>query len=124
MKVIRHQTPSQKLYGIFPTRLQQQICKSAIVTVLVKNLLPAVTSIDQVITAVVDQCSGYSWHADLLPLLTACPLILLLCRLLPALSICPGFSLSFDSLFYRALQDPKSVLWNPYNVVLTIPYRM
>jgi hypothetical protein len=51
--MIRHQTPGKDLDSISLTRSQQNFNEGMEVTVLVKDLLSTVSTIDQVITAVV-----------------------------------------------------------------------
>lgn len=46
MKMVRHEAPCMNLYCIFFSCMEQQFNKGTIVTVLVKDLLPAVTTID------------------------------------------------------------------------------
>jgi hypothetical protein len=54
MKVIWHQTPSKKSYAIFTTCLKQHLNEGLVVAIFMKNLLPTVTPIDQMIATVVN----------------------------------------------------------------------
>jgi hypothetical protein len=53
VKMIRHQTPGKDLDTISLPRLQQHLYEGMVVPVLVKDLLSAVSAIDQVIEAIV-----------------------------------------------------------------------
>jgi hypothetical protein len=53
VKMIRHQAPGKELDAISLTHSQQNVNEGVVVPVLVKDLLPVVSTIDQVITAIV-----------------------------------------------------------------------
>jgi hypothetical protein len=68
MEMIRHQAPGQNLHPKVAPPLEQKFDEYLIVTVLVKYPLPAVASIDQVVTALIHECPCNSWHSPSLQL--------------------------------------------------------
>jgi hypothetical protein len=56
--MIRHQAPGKHLNAISLTCPQQDINEGLVVPVFVKDLLPAVPTIDQVVKAVIGYSSG------------------------------------------------------------------
>ena len=62
VKVVRHQAPCVQSNRVFQPCLLHKSQKGSIVFSLVKNLLPAITAIDDVVIAVVSQRSCYSRH--------------------------------------------------------------